>query len=290
MIHELEQPLKALEYTCKRPVEHLLAGAYRSVFRGRGIEFEDVRPYQPGDDVRTMDWRVTARTGTPHVKRYQEEREQHFYLLLDVSASMRQANQEVKKTTVAKLCALLSMSAIENQDRVGLILFTTEIEHVIPAAKGRQHLMRILDQVLHYQPQHTKTDLLESFNAFQHIAPKHSVLFILSDFYTNHITQALQQLSVQHDVNALQVTDPPSTQTNVNELVHMEDAETGQQKIIDLSAAQQHAEHFESQLSEQLLAAGVAHAKISAGADCVTELADFFQTKQQQTGNAPPAQ
>ena len=152
MLSDLEHRLNLLELKCRRPVEHLLAGEYRSIFRGRGIEFEDVRPYQPGDDVRAMDWKVTARTGEAHIKRYIEEREQFIYLLVDVSASMLHDAQGKKRQTMAELCSLLTMAAIKNQDRVGLILFTDQIEQVIPPGKGRSHAMRIMDQLMNFQP------------------------------------------------------------------------------------------------------------------------------------------
>ncbi|MDA9317379.1 DUF58 domain-containing protein, partial [Puniceicoccaceae bacterium] len=152
MLDEIESRLNLLEMKCRRPVEHLLAGEYRSVFRGRGVEFEDVRIYQPGDDVRTMDWKVTARTGEPHIKRYIEEREQFIYLLVDVSASMLHDQEERKRQTMSEVCALLTMAAIKNQDRVGLILFSDRIEHVISPGKGRLHAMRIMDDLMHFKP------------------------------------------------------------------------------------------------------------------------------------------
>ena len=184
MLDDFDQRLNLLELKCRRPVEHLLAGEYRSIFRGRGIEFEDVRPYQPGDDVRTMDWKVTARTGEPHIKRYIEEREQFFYLLVDVSASMRHGTHGRKAKTVSEVCALLTMAAIKNQDRVGLLLFSDEVEQIVPAGKGRSHAMRIMDELINFQPKNKGTDFVEALGRFGHIARKHSVVFVVSDFLT----------------------------------------------------------------------------------------------------------
>jgi uncharacterized protein (DUF58 family) len=163
----LDQHLNLLELKCRRPVEHLLAGEYRSVFRGRGVEFEDVRPYQPGDDVRTMDWKVTPRTGKPHIKRYIEEREQFIYLLGDVSASMRLDDGGMKHKTVVEISALITMSAIKNQDRVGLILFSDGVEQVVPPGKGRSHALRIMDERMNFKPKGKGTDIVETL-AYRH--------------------------------------------------------------------------------------------------------------------------
>jgi len=144
MLDDLDSQLSKLELKCRWAVEHHLAGAYRSVFKGSGIEFEDVRPYQPGDEVRSMDWRVTARTGTPHIKRFVEEREQFIYLLVDVSYSLLHDTTHSLRGTMVELCSMLAMAANKNQDRVGLILFTEDIEHVISPNKGRSHILHIL--------------------------------------------------------------------------------------------------------------------------------------------------
>ena len=283
MLDELDQRLNLLELKCRRPVDHLLAGEYRSIFRGRGIEFEDVRPYQPGDDVRTMDWKVTARTGTPHIKRYVEEREQFFYLIVDVSASMRHGSDSAKSKTVAEVCALLTMAAIKNQDRVGLILFSDAIEQVVPAAKGRSHAMRIMDELLHFQPKHTGTNFTEALGRFAHIARKHSVVFVVSDFFTEDYSNELQNLACRHDVNAIHITHKPFDPTAAKCLVRMEDAESGQQRVVDLKA-QTHAgsDHCE-RLQTEMLESGVDLLSLEAGADCVAALAGFFQQRQRKT-------
>ncbi len=154
-----ESRLNLLELKCRRPVEHLLAGEYRSVFKGLGIEFEDVRVYAPGDDVRSMDWKVTARMGVPHVKRYIEEREQFFFLLVDLSGSTLSDLEGAKRKTLAEFCSLLCMAALKNNDRVGLILFSDRVELVVPPGKGHQQSMRILDALNSFQPKGTGTDL-----------------------------------------------------------------------------------------------------------------------------------
>jgi uncharacterized protein (DUF58 family) len=282
MLDELDQRLNLLELKCRRPVEHLLAGEYRSVFRGRGIEFEDVREYQPGDDVRTMDWKVTARTGKPHIKRYVEEREQFFYLIVDVSASMRHGSQNRKSQTVSEVCALLTMAAIKNQDRVGLILFSDEIEQIVPAAKGRIHALRIMDELVNFQPKNKGTNFAAALGRFAHIARKHSVVFVVSDFFSEDYSRELQNLACRHDVNAIHVSNKPVDTSEATSLVRMEDAESGQQRIIDLKAQQKNGHSHAEQLQRAMLESGVSLLNLEIGDDCVEALAGFFQQRQRK--------
>jgi uncharacterized protein (DUF58 family) len=282
MLDELDQRLNLLELKCRRPVEHLLAGEYRSVFRGRGIEFEDVREYQPGDDVRTMDWKVTARTGKPHIKRYVEEREQFFYLIVDVSASMRHGSQNRKSQTVSEVCALLTMAAIKNQDRVGLILFSDEIEQIVPAAKGRIHAMRIMDELVNFQPKNKGTNFVEALSRFAHIARKHSVVFVVSDFFSEDYSHELQNLACRHDVNAIHISNNPVDMSTATSLVRMEDSESGQQRIIDLKAQRKNGHSHAEQLKREMLESGVNLLNLEVGDDCVEALAGFFQQRHRQ--------
>ncbi|HAV13640.1 MAG TPA: DUF58 domain-containing protein [Opitutae bacterium] len=282
MLDEIDPRLNLLELKCRRPVEHLLAGEYRSVFRGRGIEFEDVRPYQPGDDVRTMDWKVTARTGEPHIKRYIEEREQYFYLLVDVSASMRHGTHGRKAKTVSEVCALLTMAAINNQDRVGLILFSDEIEQIVPAAKGRSHAMRIMDELVNFQPKNKGTNFVEAMGRFGHIARKHSVVFVVSDFLSDEYTSELQNLAFRHDVNAIHVGDSKLQEIRAKGLVRMEDSESGEQQVIDLKSGEHASAAHSRRLQQAMLEAGVNLLNLDVGGDCVEALAGFFHERQRQ--------
>ena len=279
MLNEAEHRLNLLELKCRKPVEHLLAGEYRSLFKGRGIEFEDVRPYQPGDDVRAMDWKVTARTGEPHIKRYIEEREQCFYLLVDLSASILHHPKANKREAIVHICSLLTMAAITNQDRVGLILFTDQIEHIIPPAKGRSHAMRIMDALLNFQPTSKGTDFPTMLARFGHMARKHSVAFIVSDFLTDKYIDELQALAFQHDINAINLSDPEIKQANLTGLIRMEDAETTTQKVIDLTKQQQ-TTALTSSLNQTMLDSGVSLLDHTIGNDPVESLTTFFHTKQ----------
>ena len=282
MLDHIERRLNLLELKCRRPVEHVLAGEYKSVFRGRGLEFEDVRAYQPGDDVRAMDWKVTARTGEPHIKRYIEEREQVVYLLVDVSASMRHDNSGNKRETLTELCALITLAAIRNQDRVGLILFSDQIEQIIVPSKGRRHATRIIDELVNFKPTNKKTDLACMLERFRHLSRKYSIVFLISDFLTDPSTLELQALSNAHDLNTIQILHPANESKVGRALIRIEDAETGHQEVID--STYQNTQHAarQVQLREEMLKAGVNLMQIESGSDCVDALTAYFHERQRR--------
>ncbi len=282
MLDHIEHRLNLLEFKCRRPVEHVLAGEYKSVFRGRGLEFEDVRPYQHGDDVRAMDWKVTARTGEPHIKRYIEEREQVVYLLVDVSASMRHDNSGDKRETLTELCALITFAAIKNQDRVGLILFSDQIEQIIMPSKGRRHAMRIIDELINFKPTNKKTDLLSMLERFRHLSRKYSIVFLISDFLTDPSTLELQALSSTHDLNTIQILHPANEPKQGRALIRIEDAETGQQEVIDSTYQNTQYAAQQVQLREEMLKAGVNLMQIESGSDCVDALTAYFHERQRR--------
>jgi uncharacterized protein (DUF58 family) len=282
MLDHIEHRLHILELKCRRPVEHVLAGEYLSVFRGRGLEFEDVRAYQHGDDVRAMDWKVTARTGEAHIKRYIEEREQVVYLLVDVSASMRHDNSGNKRETLNELCALITLAAIKNQDRVGLILFSDQIEQIIMPSKGRQHALRIIDELINFKPRNKKTDLANLLDRFRHLSRKYSIVFLISDFLTDSNTLELQALSSIHDLNTIQIFHPINKTSQARALIRIEDAETGQQQVID--SARQNTQRVvqQTQLREEMLKAGVNLMQIESGSDCVDALTAYLHERQRR--------
>lgn len=272
--------LNLLELKCRRPVEHVLAGEYRSVFKGRGIEFEDVRPYSPGDDVRSMDWKVTARTGIPHIKRYVEEREQFFFLLVDLSVSTLSDQKGAKRETISEFCALLTLAALSNNDRVGLILFTDRVERVIPPAKGRQQSMRILDALDSYEPKGAGTSLEEALDVFGHLASKRSVAFVVSDFYADAYEKDLQAAGFRHDVIAVNLIDPVELETPKCGLAKIRDAETGEIQVVDFNTGAGGTNLKNARIREQMLDCGVDLIDLRAGADCVSVLAAFFKARQ----------
>lgn len=271
--------LSLLELKCRRPVEHLLAGEFRSVFRGQGIEFEDVRRYQPGDDVRAMDWKVTARTGEPHIKRYIEQREQVLYLLVDFSASILDSPEGRKRDAITEICSLLTMAAVRNHDRVSLILFTDRVELVVPPGKGRAHALRIMDALLNFQPDGRETAFQTVLGRFGHMARKHSVVFVLSDFLAADYLEELRALAGRHDVNAVNVLDPLAQMTIGGELILMEDAETGLQRYVDLQCAGKQSQAHHLDLRETMLQTGVGLMEIAVEEDCVTALAGYFRSR-----------
>ncbi len=280
MIHEAENQLRLLELKCRRPVEHLLAGEYHSVFRGQGIEFEDVRPYLAGDDVRMMDWKITARTGVPHIKRYIEEREQFIYLLCDFSASI--LDSQNRRNMLAEMATLITLSAIMNHDRVSLILFTDEIELMIPPGKGRQHARRIMEALLEYQPTGRKTSFNDVLGNFGHMAPKHSVAFVMSDFLASDYLDDLGALAGRHDMNAVNLLEPEKIRSEFKDLVHISDSETAQTRYLDLSDRKAAAFERHQMLEEQMLENGINLMEVSVGEDCVSALAQFFRTRQRR--------
>lgn len=280
MTPESDSRLNLLQLKCRRPVEHLLAGEYRSVFKGRGIEFEDVRRYAPGDDVRAMDWKVTARTGIPHIKRYVEEREQYFFLLVDLSASCLSDLEGLKRRTLAELCSLLTLAAVKNNDRVGLILFTDQVELVVPPGKGRLHGIRLMDAVISFQAKGKGTDLNVALNALGHLSRKRSVAFLLSDFLSEGFEDELRSTAFQHDLIAVSLFEEQELSAPARSLARVQDAETGQTQVFDFAQAKGAGNPRRQRLRTLLQNCSVDLVEVVAGEDCVAALSKFFKTRQ----------
>ncbi len=221
--------LVRLERVARRQVQHQLAGQYHSVFKGRGMSFEEVRPYQAGDDVRLIDWNVSARTGEAYVKRFVEERELTVLILVDTSASMRFGTGDANKRDVAmELSALFALAAINNNDRVGLVLFSGEVERYIPPKKGRAHVMRLLREVDVFRPRGQKTSLVAGLEFLNRVAKRRAVVFLISDFMDQGYERALHVTSKRHDLVPVVLTDPGEAQVPPAGLLLLEDLETGQ--------------------------------------------------------------
>lgn len=233
-IRELLKKVRRIEITTRRVVNEVMAGQYHSVFKGRGMEFAEVREYQPGDDVRIIDWNVTARTGTPHVKVFHEERELTVILMVDASRSLAFGTRDKTKAELAaELCALLSFSAVKNNDRVGLIIFTDRIELAIPPKKGSQHVLRIIREVLYFKPRARKTDIAGALEYLSRIQKRRAVVFLLSDFMAEGYERALAIAGKRHDLTAVPLSDPREKEMEPVGLIELEDAETGERIIID---------------------------------------------------------
>lgn len=231
---EIFKNIRRIEIRTKRLVNDLFSGEYHSTFKGQGMEFEEVRQYLPGDDVRLIDWNVTARTGYPHIKKFREERELSVMFLVDVSSSgYFGTRKRFKEDTAAELCALLAFSAIKNNDKVGMIIFTDRIEKFIPPKKGRAHVLRLIREILYFKPEGTGTDISGAMEYFNRVIKKKSVVFLISDFLSEDYIKPLQIANNKHDIIAMKVTDPREMKFDNVGLLELEDAETGETLLID---------------------------------------------------------
>ncbi|MCD6399604.1 DUF58 domain-containing protein [candidate division WOR-3 bacterium] len=234
---EILKKVRKIEIKTKGAVESLLGGDYKSSFKGRGIEFHEVRNYVVGDDVRTIDWNVTARMNHPYVKRFVEERELNIILLLDLSRSTLFGSTGKKRDVLAEIGALLTFSAIENNDRVGLLLFTDRVENYIPPQKGRRHGLRILRDTLYFEQKGSETDPVPALEYLLHILKRRAIVFILSDFLGDnftieHIKRPLSVLSKKHDLISIVVRDPMEEKFPIRGLINIEDFEKGEKGAI----------------------------------------------------------
>lgn len=233
---ELARQIRFIEIFTNRAVNDILAGEYQSVFKGRGMEFDEVREYQPGDDVRTIDWNVTARSGHPFVKRYVEERERTVILVVDLSASGLFGSVAKRKSeAAAELCALIAFSAIKNNDKVGLLLFTDRIERFIPPRKGTSHVLRIIREVLGYQPTGQGTDIGQALEYLGRVIHKRGVIFLLSDFLAPEFKKPLGLLSRRHDLIAISILDRRELAIPALGLIELLDPESGATRLVDTS-------------------------------------------------------
>ncbi len=232
---ELIKKLRRIEITTRRVVNETLAGNYHSAFKGRGMTFDEVRQYQPGDDVRTLDWNVTARMNDAYVKVFTEERELTAMLLVDLSASQNFGSKTKTKSEVAaEVAALLAFSAITNNDRVGLILFTDRIEHFVPPKKGRKHVMRIITEILRTQPVGTGTSLHAGLQHLLHVVRRQCMAFLISDFIADRYEDSLRIASRRHDLVPIVLRDPLEENLPRLGITMVEDPETGERLRIDL--------------------------------------------------------
>lgn len=233
---EVIKKIRKIEIRTKKLVNDVFSGEYHSIFKGRGMEFQEVREYQPGDDIRIIDWNVTARYGYPFVKKFQEERELTVVILLDASSSGKFGTQEkMKSELAAEICSLLAFSAIKNNDKVGMIIFTDQIEKYIPPQKGSSHVLRLIREVLYYQPQSKGTDLASALDYLGRVLSRRAVVFIISDFLSADYDKPLKIINRRHDVIAVRITDPRETEMPAVGFIELEDAETGEQILVDTS-------------------------------------------------------
>jgi len=231
---EIVRQIRRLQLKARRAVEDLLGGEYHSVFKGMGMAFEEVREYQPGDDIRTIDWNVTARMGHPFIKRYIEERELTVILLVDWSGSHQfGSGRQQKREVAAELAAVLAFSAISNNDKVGLIGFTDQVECFVPPRKGTRHVLRLIRDALYYQPKHRKTSIRAGLQFLNRIQHRRAIVFLLTDFLDSGFEPMLKRTARRHDVLAIHIGDPREKEMPIAGLLEVVDAETGQQLLVD---------------------------------------------------------
>jgi len=289
---DLAKKIRYLEIYTSKAVNDILAGEYGSVFKGQGMEFDEVREYQPGDEVRSIDWNVTARMGHPYIKRFVEERELTVIFLADLSASGTFGSTgRAKNDVAAELCALLAFSAIKNNDKVGLVAFTDDIELTIPPGKGSSHVLRVIREILAYQPANTGTDIAGALEYLAHITSKRCVVFLISDFQDENYEKPLRAVAKKHDVIAISLSDPRELELPNAGFVTLQDAESGEWRSIDTGSAavrkrfRQLGMARREMLRSQLIAAGVDQIDVSAGTDdYILDLVRFFRTRERRGG------
>ncbi len=234
---ELLKKVRKIEIKTRRLSDHIFGGEYHSTFKGRGMTFSEVRQYQFGDDVRNIDWNVTARYNEPYIKVFEEERELTMMLMVDVSGSqLFGTKQQFKKEIITEIAATLAFSATQNNDKIGLILFTDEIELFIPPKKGRSHVLRIIRELLEYEPKSKQTNITEALKFLSNVMKKKAIVFMLSDFIADDYQQTLKIVGGKHDVTGIRVYDQREEGIPNLGMVQMEDEETGELLLVNTNS------------------------------------------------------
>lgn len=230
--------IRRIEIRARRLVANVFLGEYHSVFKGRGIEFSEVRQYEPGDDVRMIDWNVTARMGQPYVKQFIEERELTALIVVDVSSSTGFTSTALsKRELAAEVAATLAFAVVANNDRVGMLMFAGEVERYIPPAKSRRHVLRLVRELLYHEPASPGTDIAGALTYLSRIAKRRAIVFFISDFFATGWEQALRAASLRHEIIALTLTDPRDERLPDAGMIEIEDIETRARALIDTSDA-----------------------------------------------------
>jgi uncharacterized protein (DUF58 family) len=288
--------MRKLEIRTRRMVNDSLAGAYHSVFKGRGMDFDEVREYTPGDEVRTIDWNVTARAGRTFVKKYTEERELTILLLVDISASGNFGSAALsKRGLAAELASVLAFSAIRNSDKVGLLLYTDRVERYLPPKKGRRHVLRVVRDILYHDPEGRGTDTVKALDVVNHVLHRRAIVFLISDFQLSDgdpgraaLRRAMRQTNRRHDLVAVQVEDPREKELPDVGILALEDAETGEILEIDTGSAtvrrrfQELAAARGRQLVSDLRSEGVDTLQLQTDQPYMPALQRFFKTRERR--------
>jgi uncharacterized protein (DUF58 family) len=289
--HEVLKKIRRIEIRTKRLVNEVFSGEYASVFKGRGMEFSEVREYLPGDDIRSIDWNVTARMGHPYVKKFEEERELTIVFLVDASASGRFGSvSRFKSELAAELCALLAFSATRHNDRVGLIIFTDKIEKVVPPKKGRVHVLRVVRELLYFRPEGKGTDIGAAIDYLSNVVRRHAVVFLVSDFLSGEYERALAVANRRYDLIAIEVSDPREAALPRIGLVELEDPETGARLVVD-SSDRGVIDRFAGEIGQEALERqrlfrrlGIDSIAVSTASPYVEPLERFFRARARRSG------
>jgi uncharacterized protein (DUF58 family) len=283
---DILRKIRRLELRTRRLVESSFAGQYQSVFKGRGMNFEEVRPYTPGDEIRAIDWNVTARTGEPYIKKFTEEREMTVMIMLDVSASGNFGSvRESKRELAAEVSAILAFSAIHNNDKVGLLLFSDRVELFIPPKKGRLHILRLIREMLYFEPKGRGTDIAGALDYLNKVVTRRAFLFLISDFLAADFSLPLTISAKRHDAVAMTVLDPAEEVLPDVGVILLEDPETGEQIEVDTSRktiAKGYAELSEKRFRELGMlfgSRGVDMLQLRTDADYLPVLRAFFDRR-----------
>jgi len=266
---ELAKKLRQIEIRTNKLVEELFSGEYRSGFRGKGMEFDSIRQYIPGDDVRAIDWNVTARYNKAFVKQFVEEREMNIFLLIDMSRSNSFGR---KKELIAELSATLALSAIRNNDRVGAIFFTEEVEHFISSKNGKKHVLSIIESILSFDPKQAGTSIANALQYFNRIEKKRSVVFLISDFLDDGYQKALKASEIRHDLICIRVIDKAEERIPAGAIFAFEDLETGDTYVMDNLKADFQVNPLNGQFKSNLIT-------IHTDQDYVKPLIQFFRSR-----------
>jgi len=284
---ELLKKVRKIEIKTKGLSNHIFAGEYHTAFKGKGMAFSEVREYQLGDDIRTIDWNVTARYNNPFVKIFDEEREMTVMLLVDISKSGKFGTQKkTKKEIATELSAVLAFSAIQNNDKVGVIFFTDIIEKFIPPKKGKSHILRIIRELLAFEPENSGTNISAALEYFSSVIKKRSVCFILSDFLDDDFTKPLQIANKKHDIVAVRIYDRREKLLPNVGMIKMLDAEIGKSKWVDTSSKRIRIDFGNKykkradKLKQNFLLCGVDHININTAESYIKPLINFFKQRE----------
>jgi uncharacterized protein (DUF58 family) len=282
----LLKKVRQIEIKTKGLSNHIFAGEYHTAFKGKGMAFSEVRGYQPGDDIRSIDWNVTARYNAPFVKVFEEEREMTVMMLIDVSASGNfGTSQQFKRELATELAAILAFSAIKNNDKVGVVFFTDKVEEFIPPKKGKSHILRIIREILAFQPNSKGTDISGALEYFNSVIKKRSICFILSDFISPAFDKPLRIANKKHDLVGIRIHDKREDSLPNIGLVPMQDAETEEIIFVDTSNKKVRTDFVKNRLTKidvlnkLFPASGVDLIDITTGTDYVKPLMNFFKTR-----------